>query len=80
MILDLAQFIEREQAYWTELDAFLRKLEERQEPLGLGPPHVKDPFRGIVDLVEMRLLTFPPKDEALAGGAALTAPVSPPAS
>jgi elongation factor G len=40
-------------------------------PLGLGPPHVKDPFRGIVDLVEMRLLTFPPKDEALAGGAAL---------
>ncbi|MFM8952896.1 MAG: elongation factor G [Planctomycetaceae bacterium] len=42
-------------------------------PLGLGPPHVKDPFRGIVDLVEMQLLTFPPKDEALAGGAALTA-------
>jgi elongation factor G len=42
-------------------------------PLGLGPPHVKDPFRGLVDLVEMQLLTFPPKDEALAGGAALTA-------
>lgn len=42
-------------------------------PLGLGPPHVKDPFRGMVDLVEMQLLTFPPKDEALAGGAALTA-------
>ena len=42
-------------------------------PLGLGPPHVKDPFRGIVDLIEMQLLTFPPKDEALAGGAALTA-------
>jgi elongation factor G len=42
-------------------------------PLGMGPPHVKDPFRGIVDLVEMQLLTFPPKDEALAGGAALTA-------
>ncbi|MGB8853916.1 MAG: elongation factor G [Pirellulales bacterium] len=42
-------------------------------PLGLGPPHVKDPFRGLVDLVEMQLLTFPPKDEALAGGAALPA-------
>ncbi|MFM7034827.1 MAG: elongation factor G [Planctomycetia bacterium] len=42
-------------------------------PLGLGPPHVKNPFRGIVDLVEMQLLTFPPKDEALAGGAAITA-------
>ena len=41
-------------------------------PLGMGPPHVKDPFRGIVDLVEMQLLTFPPKDEALSGGAALT--------
>ena len=42
-------------------------------PLGLGPPHVKNPFRGIVDLVEMQLLTFPPKEEALAGGADLTA-------
>jgi elongation factor G len=42
-------------------------------PLGMGPPHVQDPFRGIVDLVEMQLLTFPPKDEALAGGAALAA-------
>jgi elongation factor G len=40
-------------------------------PLGLGPPHVKDPFRGIVDLVEMELLTFPTKEEALAGGTAL---------
>ena len=50
-----------------------------QVPLGLGPPHVKDPFRGLVDLVEMRLLTFPPKDETLAGGEALarvtTAPI-----
>ena len=41
-------------------------------PQGLGPPHVQEPFRGIVDLVEMKLLTFPPKDEALAGGEALT--------
>jgi elongation factor G len=45
-----------------------------QVPLGLGPPHVKDPFRGLVDLVEMQLLTFPAREEALAGdgGAALT--------
>jgi len=35
-------------------------------PLGMGPPHVQDPFRGIVDLVTMELLTFPPKEEALA--------------
>jgi elongation factor G len=40
-------------------------------PLGLGPPHVNNPFRGIVDLVEMELLTFPAKEEALAGGTAL---------
>jgi elongation factor G len=31
-----------------------------QIPLGEGPPHVKDPFRGIIDLVEMKLLTFGP--------------------
>jgi elongation factor G len=29
-----------------------------QIPVGEGPPHVKDPFRGIIDLVEMKLLTF----------------------
>ena len=50
-------------------------------PQGLGPPHVTNPFRGIVDLVEMRLLTFPPKDESLAGGEALAritaAPIPP---
>jgi len=42
-------------------------------PVGLGPPHIKNPFRGLIDLVEMQLLTFPPKEEALAGGAALAA-------
>ena len=55
----------------------VRQIEERlaarplvlQVPLGLGPPHVKDPFRGLVDLVEMELLTFPSKDDTLAGGA-----------
>jgi elongation factor G len=40
-------------------------------PLGIGPPHVKDPFRGLVDLVEMRLLTYPPRDDVL--GAAVPA-------
>jgi elongation factor G len=29
-----------------------------QIPIGQGPPHVKDPFRGIIDLVEMKMLTF----------------------
>ena len=53
----------------------VKQIEERlgarplvlQVPLGMGPPHVQDPFRGVVDLVTMELLTFPPKDEALAG-------------
>ncbi|MFM1903206.1 MAG: hypothetical protein RLZZ440_1106 [Planctomycetota bacterium] len=41
-----------------------------QVPLGMGPPHVQNPFRGLVDLVTMELLSFPPKDEALAPGGA----------
>ena len=27
-------------------------------PVGVGPPHVADAFRGVIDLVEMKLLTF----------------------
>jgi len=30
-----------------------------QLPAGLGPPHVANPFRGIIDLVRLKLLTFP---------------------
>lgn len=29
-----------------------------QMPIGLGPAHVDDPFRGIVDLIKMRYLTY----------------------
>lgn len=29
-----------------------------QIPYGSGPPHVKDPFRGVIDLITMELLTF----------------------
>jgi elongation factor G len=29
-----------------------------QIPLGLGPPHVANPFRGVIDLITMKLLTF----------------------
>ena len=28
-------------------------------PSGKGPPHTANPFRGVIDLVEMKLLTFP---------------------
>jgi elongation factor G len=34
-----------------------------QIPLGQGPPHFADPFRGVIDLVTMRLLTFPREAE-----------------
>jgi elongation factor G len=29
-----------------------------QLPVGLGPAHFADPFRGVIDLIEMRMLTF----------------------
>src|SRR5262249_23303047 len=29
-----------------------------QIPVGQGPPHVANPFRGIIDLIDMQLLTF----------------------
>jgi len=35
-----------------------------QIPLGLGPPHVANPFRGVIDLVSMKLLTFPTDKES----------------
>jgi elongation factor G len=30
-----------------------------QIPVGEGPPHINDPFRGVIDLVRMKMLTFP---------------------
>ena len=30
-----------------------------QIPVGQGPAHVANPFRGVIDLIEMKLLTFP---------------------
>ena len=31
-------------------------------PVGQGPAHVRDPFRGVIDLIAMKLLTFDPPD------------------
>lgn len=28
-------------------------------PVGQGPPHVQNPFRGVIDLISMKMLTFP---------------------
>lgn len=32
-------------------------------PVGQGPTHVKDPFRGVIDLVDMKLLQYDPETE-----------------
>jgi elongation factor G len=44
-------------------DEIRQRLQARpvaiQIPVGLGPAHVADPFRGIIDLVNMKMLTFP---------------------
>jgi len=34
-----------------------------QIPVGAGPPHVADCFRGVIDLVGMKLLTFPEQEK-----------------
>ncbi len=35
-----------------------------QIPVGQGPAHVNEPFRGIIDLVEMKLLSFGPDKQS----------------
>jgi len=35
-----------------------------QIPVGQGPPHVDKPFRGVIDLIEMKFLTFPSEGES----------------
>ena len=32
-----------------------------QIPVGAGPPHINDPFRGVIDLIEMKMLVFDPQ-------------------
>ncbi len=34
-----------------------------QIPVGMGPPHVVDPFRGVIDLVDMQMLSFSADDD-----------------
>lgn len=56
--------LDREGANWADVMA---EVEQRlgaspvalQIPAGEGPPHVANPFRGVIDLVKMKLLTFP---------------------
>ncbi|MEO0530850.1 MAG: GTP-binding protein, partial [Planctomycetota bacterium] len=56
--------LDREGANWADV---LAEIEERlgatpvalQIPAGEGPSHVANPFRGVIDLVKRKLLTFP---------------------
>jgi elongation factor G len=34
-----------------------------QIPVGQGPSHTSDPFRGVIDLIEMKFVTFDPSDK-----------------
>jgi elongation factor G len=56
--------LDREGAHFdTLVDEIRNRLGARpvplQIPIGLGPAHVANPFRGIIDLVRMKALTFP---------------------
>ena len=39
-----------------------------QMPIGMGPAHVEDPFRGIIDLIKMRMMTFEEEGKNLKEG------------
>jgi elongation factor G len=61
-------FINKLDREGADFDAVFGQIEKRlaahpvaiQIPFGQGPGHVKDPFRGIIDLIDMKLLTFGP--------------------
>src|ERR687892_415068 len=51
--------------FYGTLDEIRKRLESNpvpvQIPVGAGPPHMPSAFRGIIDLVGMKLLTFRPE-------------------
>jgi elongation factor G len=59
-------FINKMDREGADFDTTFNEIRERLEahpvaiqiPAGAGPPHVKDAFRGVIDLVEMQYLTF----------------------
>ena len=60
-------FINKLDREGADFEAVVREIRDRlsanpvvlQIPLGEGPARVDDPFRGVIDLVTMKLLTFP---------------------
>lgn len=59
-------FINKMDREGADFEAVLREIEGRLHckplavsiPVGSGPPHFKNPFRGVIDLIGMELLTF----------------------
>src|SRR5215475_4755043 len=60
-------FINKLDREGADFEAVFEEIESRlharpvalQIPVGQGPPHVATPFRGVIDLVKMKFLTFP---------------------
>ena len=48
--------------FYRTLDEIEKRLDSKPIPVNLpvgnGPPHLPDAFRGVIDLIEMRMLTF----------------------
>src|SRR6185436_1988077 len=65
-------FINKLDREGADFEAVYEQIEKRlaahpvaiQIPYGQGPPHVANPFRGVIDLIEMKLLTFPTDKDA----------------
>jgi elongation factor G len=61
-------FINKMDREGADFEATLEEMETRLQarplvimlPVGEGPPHVKNPFRGVIDLIDMQLLEFVP--------------------
>lgn len=60
-------FINKLDREGADFEAVFNEIKERldahpvalQIPVGLGPAHVDNPFRGVIDLVTMKMLSFP---------------------
>jgi elongation factor G len=64
-------FINKLDREGADFEGTLTQIEQRlkaaplalQIPVGLGPAHVENPFRAVIDLIDMQLRTFDPVDE-----------------
>ncbi|NOZ39044.1 MAG: elongation factor G [Planctomycetes bacterium] len=73
-------FINKLDREGADFEAVFNDIRERldakpvalQIPIGLGPAHVDNPFRGVIDLIDEKMLTFPAGKE---GREVVTAPI-----